>query len=430
MRPFPRLPLPAPFQRLLGLGLLLTLAVGSRAQEAPPTPTPTPAPAPVPAEPQEKPAAPAEGEKGEPKAPRKRANGKAGGGAGDQEAGDAQERPNKQGKKGNQGKRRNQGGKEGAPEEPAQPPAPPQRVVDCTTLGSNLATLPFFDAAATADGRRTQFDPIEAGVAFEVWLEGIEPRPLNREEPDPDHPGQMRTVPGTGVAVLKVPDAEWDEYWNYLMRFVPPGDEAMFVTVVLAEMIEQKAMLLHYRDDLADVEKRAAAALAKLKAGATWRDVVRSHSEDSVSRDVDGLTLEDERGPLLYLYPFPKALFELEQGDIVGPVYNKQAAYILKVDKITRSANAPWHDLYRASSVVLRYPAGPNLKAINIAEIKSSARVRTAQERFRRVLPPGMQVPSPSRFGPDDIAPIGEPGAQLKRRSVEDAKDQPPAHGG
>lgn len=425
MRSSPRLPLPAPFQRLLSLGLLLALAVGGSAQEAPPTPTPTPPPAP--AEPQEKPAAPAEGEKGEPKAPRKRANGKAGG-AGEQEAGDAQERPNKQGNK--QGKRRNKNGKEGAPEETAQPPAPPQRVVDCTTLGANLATLSFFDAAATADGRRTQFDPIEAGVAFEVWLEGIEPRPLHREEPDPERPGQMRVVPGTAVAVLKVPDAEWDEYWNYLMRFVPPGDEAMFVTVVLAEMIEQKAMLLHYCDDLSDVEKRAAAALAKLKAGAPWRDVVRSHSEDSVSRDVDGLTLEDERGPLLYLYPFPKTLFELEQGDIVGPVYNKQAAYILKVDKITRSANAPWHDLYRASSVVLRYPAGQNLKAQNIAEIKSSARVRTAQERFRRVLPPGMQVPPPPRFGPDDIAPIGEPGAQLKRRNVDDAKDQPPASGG
>ncbi len=316
------------------------------------------------------------------------------------------------------------------PEDASKPPPPPQRFVDNTTLGANLATLKFFDVAATPDGRRTQFDPVAEGTAFEVWLEGQEPRTLIRDEPDPDHPGQTRAVTSTIVSVLPVTDAEWDEFYGSLTRVAPSGDESMFVTVVLSEIVEQKAMLLHYRDDLPDVEKRAAAAIAKLKAGAPMRDVVRTHSEDETSRSVDGLTLEDERGGLLYLYPFAKALFELEQGDITGPIYNKQAAYILMADRVTRSTNVPWHDVYRATAVVLRYPAGPNLKALNIAAIKGSARVRTAQDRFRRVLPPGLQLPTPTQFGPDDIAAIGDPNAALRRRNIDPAKDQPPASGG
>jgi len=301
-----------------------------------------------------------------------------------------------------------------------------ERFLDIPAPGAGPGQLRFFEAASEADGIRRQFDPIKDDVAFEVWLDGQPPRQRVIEEPDPANPGTMRAVgKQTVVSVLEVTNAEWDDYFSSLKRFTPPGDDSTFLTVLLAEVLEQKAMMLRYRDDLADVAKRAEVAVARLKAGTPFKDVVRTLSEDETSVSADGLVLESDRGELLPLYPFSRVLFELEQpGDIAGPFFNKQAAYILMVDRITRSANAPWHDKVRAKGVVLRYPTGPNLKAREIATIKSSVRVRTVQERLKRVLPPGRQLPLPTAFGPDDIAPVGQPDAALRKRHLEDERDQ------
>ncbi|MSR46730.1 MAG: hypothetical protein EXS13_06655 [Planctomycetes bacterium] len=308
----------------------------------------------------------------------------------------------------------------------APPVTPGQRWVDLPALGASPGLMRFLDVAATPEGARTQFDPVKEDVAFEVWLDRLEPRPRTIEEPDPEHPGQMRVARvETQVSVLEVTSAEWDEYFAYLKRLTPPGDDSMFMTVLLSEFIEHKAMMLHYRDDLASTEQRAMAAVAKLKAGVAFKDVVRVHSEDETTRSIDGLCLDDERSGMLYLYPFSKVLFELEEvGDIAGPFYNKQAAYILQVEGITRSANMPWNDRYRANGVVIRYPNGPNLKSQQIGAIKMAARVRTEQERLKRIIPPCRQWPSPTTFGPDDAAPLGQADAPLRKRHIDDDKDQ------
>jgi len=305
--------------------------------------------------------------------------------------------------------------------------APPQRWVEKPVAGATPSELLFSDAAATPEGHRTQFDKIPDEIAFEVWLDDFEPRTRTVEKPDPDHPGQTLQVKETVVSVLSVTNAEWDGYWDYL-NALASGDETMFFTVIAGEMVEQKAMLLHYRGEMPSVEERAKVVAEKLRRGVPMRDVVRVHSEDETTRGIEGLSFDHERGQLLNLYPFPKVLFELEQGDIAGPYCNKQATYFLKIDRIVRSANAPWRDKYVASAVVLRYPTGPNLKLNQIGAVKMAARVRTAQERFQRMLPPGLQVPPPPQFGPSDAAPLGTPGAILLRRNVADAKDnQPPA---
>lgn len=290
-------------------------------------------------------------------------------------------------------------------------------------LGGGPGQLRFRDVAATPEGRRTQFDAVADDVAFEVWLEGMMPRTTTREEPDPAQPGATRTVEATTVSLLEVTNDEWYGYFDYLMALTPRGDESTFTTVVLSQVIEQKAMLLFYRDELPSVERRAQVAIDKLKAGSPMREVVRTCSEDDTTRGMDGLSVDDARGGLLYLYPFPKALFEAAEGEIIGPVYNKQAAYLLRVDRITKSANLPWFDRYRASSVVFRYPTGPNVKAHAIGEVKNASRVRTSQERLMRVMPPARQWPPPKQFGPADVAPVGSPDAELTRRNLDNAKD-------
>ncbi len=308
-----------------------------------------------------------------------------------------------------------------------KPPANPgERFVDIPAPGAGAGQMRFFDAEAEASGIRRQFDPIKDDVAFEVWLDGLPPRVRVVEEPDPTNPGAMRAIgKQTVVSVLEVTSAEWDDYFSSLKRFTPPGDDSTFLTVLLAEVLEQKAMMLRYRDELAEVAKRAEAAVTRLKAGTPFKDVVRTHSEDEISRSADGLVLESDRGELLPLYPVSKVVFELEQpGDIAGPFFNKQAAYILMVDKITRSENSPWHDKVRAKGVVIRYPTGPNLKSLEIGTVKASVRVRTIQERLKRVIPPGRQVPPPTAFGPDDVAPVGQPDAALRKRHIDDERDQ------
>jgi hypothetical protein len=301
-----------------------------------------------------------------------------------------------------------------------------ERFVEIPAPGAGPGQMRFFDAECDAKGIRRKLDPIKDDVAFEVWIDGLSPRTRVIEEPDPENPGATRAVGSQQVvSVLEVTNAEWDDYFGSLKRFTPPGDDSTFLTVVLAEVLEQKAMMLRYRDDLADVARRAEAAVAKLKAGTPFKDVVRAHTEDDISLSADGLVFESDRGELLPLYPFSKVAFDLEQpGDIAGPFFNKQAAYILMVDKITRSTNAPWHDKVRAKGVVLRYPNGPNLKAQEIGTVKAGLRVRTDQEPLRRVLPPGRQEPPPLAFGPDDVAPLGQPDAPLRRRHISDERDQ------
>ena len=288
------------------------------------------------------------------------------------------------------------------------------RVVPTVTLGATSKTLQFLDLGATPDGKRTQFDPVPEGTAFEVWFDQAMPRKVEVDEPDPEKPGATRKVVKDVVSVLRVPDAEWDEYYGFLNRDAPEGDKSVFKQVILNELLEQKMTLLIHRDVLPDVERRAAAALEKLENGAAWKDVVRVHTEDDVGRQADGLFAEGPRGSMLNIYPFAKVLFELEVNQATGPVYNKHAAYVTRVERFERS-NSTWFDKARASGVCIRYTNGPGLSARAQSALKLRFRVRTAQDRFRTLIPPAIQVPPPKTFGPDDIAPVGQPDAPLKR---------------
>ena len=286
-------------------------------------------------------------------------------------------------------------------------------VVPCKTLGATLATIDLVEVAADATGHRTQFDPVPAGTAFEVWLDGL----------------ATIAAPEPKVAIVRVSDQEWDEYWQFLKKDAPPGQDNLFLIALLNSLLDQKTALLAHRDSLADVERRANAAIEKLKAGAKFNDVVQGNSEDLVSRQAEGLFLDSGRGSMIDSYPFSKAIFELGEHQITGPIYNKNAAYIVHVDKIEKDRTSCWFDRSIAYAITIRYTTGPNMNTRQISAIKAAARVRSGEERFKRLLPPGMQVPTPAHFGPEDVAPSGHPEVPLKRRHLDDDKDDkvPPA---
>jgi hypothetical protein len=305
------------------------------------------------------------------------------------------------------------------PEKKAEPKqvGEPAKVVDCKALGATIETLQFADAAAGEDGRRLEFGPIPPGTAFEVWLEGQEPRRIYVTEPVPGQADATQQVQKPVVSLLRVTDDEWGQYVAFLEQDQDQntmvGDPSTFLTVVATVMLQQKAVVLAYRDDLPSIEKRAAAAFEKLARGIPFDQVVRTHTEDEVARSSGGLLMDDTRGAVLASYPFSKAIFEMQPGEVCGPIYNKTAAYIIHVDRITEDAN-PRFNKVRASAITLKYSTGSKVQTKDLGVIHDSVRVRTDAERFKRLLPPGIQVPPPATFGPDDIAPVGNPDAKLK----------------
>jgi hypothetical protein len=299
-----------------------------------------------------------------------------------------------------------------AQDQPAAPPAPPCNVVEVKTLGASLASLQFVDEPVNEAGKRIEpFAPIPDGIAFEVWLDSRPPRKVYVEDPaDP-----TKKIAKNVVSVLRIPDAEWDDYVAFVTQDIPPGgDVATFETVVVNSMLDQKSTLLARRDDLPSVEQRAAPALQKLRRGVPFKQVVRVHSEDQTSASADGLLDQDTRGGYFDQYPFAKLVFELNPGDVVGPVYDKNCAYVLRLDKKTPGSTSRF-DRADISGVVIRYQPGPGPGSMDVASVRASVRVRTNEERFHRILAPGIQVPTPKTFGPDDIAPVGTPDAKLKR---------------
>jgi hypothetical protein len=318
-------------------------------------------------------------------------------------------------------------GEHADPGRPDKPKAEPVHndVVECHTLGATYATLDFGEAEAGADGRRTQFEKLPADVAFECWLDGFA-RKVTLQEPDPDKPGATRPVAKNCVAVLRVKNDEWDQYYNFLRKDTPPphgpGDESVFLNVLLNAVLEQKTQLLWRRDLLPEVEKRANDAVDLLRKNHPFKDVVRALSEDDTTRQADGLFADDTRGSALDRYPLSKVFFDLGPNQIAGPIYTKNAAYVIHVDH-TDASRTPWIDHVKASAVVLRFTTGRPATPEQIQRSKSALRVRTELDRFRRILPPTIQVPPPKQFGPDDVAPVGKPDTPLKVRHVEDAKD-------
>ncbi len=309
-----------------------------------------------------------------------------------------------------------------------EPPAPKPgsvEVVETRTRGCTLADLQFIDADATKEGKRVAFDSIPADVAFEVWLDGFAPRTITVAGPGADPADPASKVKKPVVSVLRVSNAECEEYVKFMREDAPRGDESFFLTVVFQEILAQKAMLVLRRDDLPDVEKRAQAALDKLRRGASFDEVLRVHSEDDTSRQVGGIFAHESRAGLMDRYPIGMALFAMQPNQVIGPVFDKTAAYILRIDRRDHSNN-PWFDRVKSSAIVLRYTTGPGLKMRESARLDNSVRVRSEQERYLRILPPAVQFPPPKSFGPSDVAPLGKAGMPLRQRHLDDARDQKP----
>ena len=107
---------------------------------------------------------------------------------------------------------------------------------------------------------------------------------------------------------------------------------------------------------------------------------------------------------------------------MVGPIFDRWFAYLIACEKHSHVDEKHRQEQVLTRTVNARYAVNP-LSQKDFGRIWTAIRVRSDKERILRVLPPGVQVPPPKRFGPDDIAPVGKPELPLKYRSPDDAID-------
>jgi len=305
----------------------------------------------------------------------------------------------------------------------APPPAPERKlhVKKCTVPGAD-PTGELFLAAVGKDGRRSEFGPLAADTAFEIWLEGEPPVKVTTQEPDPANPGQTHAVEHVKVAVAPVSIAEIDGCIATARAIGAVGNEGMFVNSLLAGVLEQRAAVLYYYDVLPGMKERLQRAVEKIDKGVPFEKVIKQNSEDDQGKMRGGYFGNNVRGENIGRYPFEQIVFGLEPGDVVGPVFDKFMAYLMLCDKHSRSEDKHHPEQVLTRVVCSRYAVNL-MNSKDTAKLLTAVRVRSDKERFLRVLPPGSQVPPPKQFGPDDIAPVGKPEQPLKFRSSDDAID-------
>jgi hypothetical protein len=308
----------------------------------------------------------------------------------------------------------------------AAPPAKSEVVVRKPDYFGADPTATIFFAKATADGKREEFGAIAKETAFELWLDGRPPLKAIVDAPDPDHPGQTRPAEVTRVPVYPITVAEFQGYCDYIRTIAPIADESVFVASALNDLMEQRAVHLYYLDALPKVKGRVAMAIDRLERGIPFEKVVKQNSEDDTGRQSGGQFGNDVHGAYIGRYPMEIVLFGLKPGDLVGPIFDKYAAYIVRCDENVESPVDRRKDRVKTRAICIRYAQNGVLSGNDRQQMLGAVRLRPDQERFRRILPPAMQVPPLKTFGPDDIAPIGKPDTPLKQRSLDDEHDNKP----
>jgi hypothetical protein len=311
------------------------------------------------------------------------------------------------------------------PGKPAPPKAEAVVVKKPEWIGADpTATIVY--AAATPEGRRSEFGAIAKETAFELWLDGYPPVKQSVDAPDPDHPGQTKKSEVTRVPVYPISIAEFQGYCDYIRTIAPIADESAFVSTALNDLMEQRAVHLYYLDVLTKVKGRAALAIDRLERGIPFDKVVKQNSEDDTGRQAGGQFGNETHGAYIGRYPMEIVLFSMKPGEFVGPILDKYAAYIVRCDENVENPVNRRKDRVRTHAICIRYSPNSVLSNSEREKLLNSVRLRTDHERFRRILPPGIQVPPLTTYGPDDIAPIGKPDAPLKQRSLDDAHDNQP----
>ena len=312
---------------------------------------------------------------------------------------------------------------------PAAPAAPAGVTIEKPDCIGADPTATIFLAAADKNGHREELGAIAKETAFEIWLEGQTPLKVMVDAPDPDHSGQTTKVEQLRVPVYPISTAEFQSYCDYIRTIAPIGDESRFVSTALDDLMEQRAVHLYYYDALPKVKARLASVVDRLERGIPFDKVVKQNSEDDSARQSGGQFGNDPHGTYIGRYPMEVVLFGMKPGQYVGPIFDKYAAYIMRCDENVPNPVNSLRDRVRTHAICVRYVQSGVMSGTDREKLMNSVRLRTDQDRFRRILPPAVQVPPLKQFGPDDIAPIGKPDTPLKQRSLDDAHDNKPAGG-
>ena len=230
-------------------------------------------------------------------------------------------------------------------------------------------------------------------IAFEVLLLGLE-----------DH-AQPITV------------REWDEYSDHLRTMSNVTDEGMLVNEVLRALVPIRLAQMYFHERMPGFQKRVNTVVRKLKRGVPFGTVVKRHTDDKGSRPIEGLLGEQGRGT--FNYPANVRLFQadVKVGDWVGPLMTKAGAEFYYIENKT-GAEGSAKQRIQPRMLFLKY--GNGMSSTVWTEVWAKTRIRVVHDRFRRVIPPGLQLECPPTFGPADVAPLGDPERVLLQHSERD----------
>jgi len=257
-------------------------------------------------------------------------------------------------------------------------------------IGS-LPSLLFFQDPPAVESSRPEDE-----IAFEVILEGSE------------------------APTLAFTVKEWDDYTGFYRGLHGIDDEAVFINRMLADILQTLGLRLNFYKELSDVEARAAEILRKLENGQSFDRMVRTYSENMQSRQFGGSM--GRIAPAMLYYPVNHLLFVTEEGSWTPAMHTPHGIEICYVDK--RGGDPHSLDQWVESrSILLVFMPQQNLNAQRRSEIFRKIRLRPHSDRFRRILPPALQDPPPHEFGPEETAPVGNPGVPLKQKSDLDSRN-------
>lgn len=224
--------------------------------------------------------------------------------------------------------------------------------------------------------------------------------------------------------MLPITLEEWDGYARFRREITPPTDEGEFVMAVLRPILEVKISQLYYHEEIPSFLERVEKVIEELEKGRDFGRVVRRFTDDISNRRMEGRLAEHTR--MQFNYPTHWKLFDHAEGTWAGPFFVQFGAEFYWIDRKTGPETVSPRQSILPQQVFIRYAPQSSTGGNEWSRVFRNVRLRSSKERFRQILPPGIQVPRPERFGPQGISPLGSPDLPLEVLSEDESLSHRP----
>jgi hypothetical protein len=178
---------------------------------------------------------------------------------------------------------------------------------------------------------------------------GSGPRPLPTDQPPPfEHDRPLLDVDGARIMA-----SELNELVQYYRSYRPAATDLLLQDAVAA-LLPLKVVQSRYPDDLVAMRTRLSEAVAALRDGRAFAEVVRSFSDDDEAEDPEGrYTFPRGRA----VQPFDRVAFTAEPGSGLTPMFlTVYGFHVLEPLHYERGAEAK-DDLATMRHVLVMYPS-------------------------------------------------------------------------